>query len=91
MQKCKNDAMKTKLKIEIDDQGKKPFGASVFRRLKEISTRIVMKRKESRGIWNSRESCPERDDCKKPEPVDSDDNNKTVLKIHRERLLKIMP
>ena len=36
--------MKTKLKIEIDDQGKKPFGASVFRRLKEISTRIVMKR-----------------------------------------------
>ena len=89
LQKCKNDAMKTELRIETADQGGKPCGASVFRRLKEISTRIVMKRKESRGIWNSRESCPERDDCKKPEPVDSDDNNRTVLKIHRERLLKI--
>ena len=63
LQKCKNDAMKTKLGIETADQGGKPCGASVFRRLKEISTRIVMKRKESRGIWNSRESCPEREEC----------------------------
>ena len=83
--------MKTKLRIETADQGGKPFGASVFRLLKGISTRIVMKRKESHGVWNSRESCPEREDCKKPEPDDSDDDNQTVLKIHRERLLKIMP
>lgn len=30
-------------------------------------------------------------DAKQPESVDADDNNQTVLEIHRERLLKIMP
>ena len=41
LQKCKNDAMKTEPRIETSDQGGKPCGASVFRLLEEISTRIV--------------------------------------------------